>query len=368
MWKPRSAPRRAGRGRPVLLACAVAAGSAAGAGAQPEPAREARFVVVGDSGTGDERARSVAAQIRRAAETGSVSHAFLLGDNVYDHGEARFIGARFLDVFRGVLDLGVRVHAALGNHDVERCEESGRRPVPRDETAYALSRECEVDAHLATPEFGYRDGSRYYSVEIPGEPSAGSGAGRPPPAPLVEVFVLDTNTLGERQTKIEDGTDDPQLRWIAEALARSRAHWKVVAMHHTIQTPKSCRWFGLRCRSGDGVMRAQLEPLFSEHGVDVVFQGHEHLYARRRPRAGMRYFVSGAGGKKADSFRHDARTVSREDRGAFNHFMVLRVTGDRFNYCVIDAEGAVRDRGGFARGDAADGEFEGGFCPAAGPP
>ena len=78
--------------------------------------------------------------------------------------------------------------------------------------------------------------------------------------------------------------------------------------------------------------------------------------------------VTGAGGKKADSFRNDARTVPRDDRGAFNHFMVLRVTGDRFGYCVIDAEGAVRDRGGFARGDAADGEFEGEFCSPAAPP
>ncbi len=368
MLKPRNASRRAAMGCPVLLACAVAVSSPAGAGMQPEPVRVARFIVAGDTGTGDERARSVTAEIQRAAETVSVSHAFLLGDNVYEHGEARLIGARFLAVFRGVLNLGVRIHAALGNHDVDRCEESGRRPVPRDETAYALSRDCEVDAHLATPEFGYRDGSRYYSVEIPGQPFAESGAGRPPPAPLVEVFVLDSNTLGGRQTKIEDGTDEPQLRWIAEALARSRADWKVVAMHHTISTPKSCRWFGLRCRSGDGVMRAQLEPLFREHGVDAVFQGHEHLYARRRPQGGIRYFVTGAGGKKADSFRNDAHTVPREDRGAFNHFLYVRVTGDRFGYCVIDAEGAIRDRGGFARGDAADGEFEGEFCSSAAPP
>ena len=144
----------------------------------PDPGNAARFILVGDTGTGDERARSVAAQIRRTAEAAAVSHIFLLGDNVYEHGEARFIGSRFLDVYRGALSLGVRIHAALGNHDVERCGESGVRPVPRDGAAYALGRDCEVDAHLATPEFGYRDGFRYYSVEIPGSGSSRAAAGR----------------------------------------------------------------------------------------------------------------------------------------------------------------------------------------------
>ena len=327
-------------------------------GARPaDPADAARFILVGDTGTGDERARGVAAQIQRAAGARSASHVFLLGDNVYEYGEARFIASRFLDVYRGVLSLGVRIHAALGNHDVERCEESGRRPVPRDETAYALSRDCEVDAHLATPEFGYRDGFRYYSVEIPG--------GRPQSSqtPLVEVFVLDSNTLGKDDTKIEDGTDDPQLRWLAEALRVSQARWKVVAMHGTMYTPTRCQWFGFLCRGDDGVLRSELEPVLLEHGVDAVFQGHQHLYARLRPQRGIRYFVTGAGGKKPDSARNDERVVRREDRGAFNHFVYVRATAGRFTYCAIDAEGNLRDGGSFAKGDGADGDFEGDVCP-----
>ena len=50
----------------------------------PDPGDAARFILVGDTGTGDERARSVAAQIRRTAEAASVSNVFLLGDNVYE--------------------------------------------------------------------------------------------------------------------------------------------------------------------------------------------------------------------------------------------------------------------------------------------
>ena len=369
----------AGALRAVLAFLLVAAASGAGAptgrtGGAASDARPqdsvpaARFILVGDTGTGDERARSVAAEIRRRAETAPVSHVFLLGDNVYEHGEARFIASKFLDVYRGVLSLGAKIHAALGNHDVECCGDSGRRPVPRDGSAYELSRRCEVDSHLATPEFGYRDGYRYYSIEIsgepPGSPTDEDGQARPRSrqAPLVEVFVLDSNTLGREQNKIRRGTDEPQLRWLAEALGRSRARWKVVAIHHPMYTPRRCQWWRFGCRGEDDALAPELEPIFRAHGVDVVFQGHQHLYARLKPQHGIRYFVTGAGGKKADSARDDERTVPREDRGAFNHFVYISATEDRFRYCVVDAEGDLRDGGSFGRGDVTDLELDGDVC------
>ena len=361
----------------AMVACAggtrakasTGTGGAASGGRHQDTASAARVIFVGDTGTGDDRARRVATQIRRQAEAVPVSHVFLLGDNVYEHGSARSIPSKFLDVYRGVFSLGVRIHAALGNHDVEYCSDSGLRPVPRDESAYELSRRCEVDSHLATPEFGYLDGSRYYSIEIPGElpgwrRDGGGRQGHPrsEEPPLVEVFVLDSNTLGRTQTKLTHGSDEPQLRWLAEALQRSSARWKVVAIHHAVYTPTRCAWFRFGCRGEDGALQAELEPIFREHGVDVVFQAHQHLYARLRPQRGIRYFVTGAGGKKAESFREDARTVPREDRGSFNHYVYVRATEDQFGYCVIDAEGDLRDGGSFARGDATDGEVD--LCSA----
>lgn len=335
-------------------------GAAIGARLQ-DTARAARFIFVGDTGTGDDRARRVAAQIERQAGAVPVSHVFLLGDNVYEHGRARSIASRFLDVYRGVSSLGVGIHAALGNHDVGHCSDSGLRPVPRDGSVYDVSSGCEVGAQMRTPEFGYLDGLRYYSIEISGAPpdrgrnggTSRDGAQSQEP-PLVEVFVLDSNTLGSEQTKLAHGTDQPQLRWLAGALRRSSARWKVVAMHHPVYAPKRCVWFRLGCRREDEALRAQLEPIFSDNGVDIVFQAHQHLYARLRPQHGIRYFVTGAGGKEPDSFHEDERTVPREDRGSFNHFIYVRATEDQFGYCVIDANGVLRDGGSFARGDATD--------------
>lgn len=324
--------------------------------------RAARIVFVGDTGTGDDRARGVAEQIRRHAETVTVSHVFLLGDNVYDFEGAQSIADRFLDVYRGVLSLGVGIHAAIGNHDLDHCGDSGLRPVSRTGSAFRLSPRCSVASQLATPELGYRDGFRYYSIEIPGVgPGQRTDAGgrQDPPGldrpPLVEVFVLDTNTLGRKQTRLTHGSDDPQLRWLSEALQRSSARWKVVAMHHPIYAPKRCVFFRFACRGEDEALRAELEPIFREHGVAVVFQGHQHLYARLRPQHGIRYFVTGAGGREADSFRSEEQTVPREDRGSFNHFVYVRATEEELHYCVIDADGNLRDGGKIARdGGAVD--------------
>ena len=352
-------PRAAAIAAAPAVCAAVVAAAAAAAGGEASGARaaaaagEARMVFVGDTGTGDGRARRVRDAIRDTVAAAGASHLFLLGDNVYDDGEAEHIAPRFLDVYRPVMDLGVTIHAALGNHDVGRCDGTARRPVPRGASAYVPSRRCPAAAHLATPEFGYVDGARYYAVPAP---DAGS--------PLVEVFVLDSNTLGADQNRLEDGGDDAQLAWLDRALRESAARWRVVAMHHPIHSPSRRRFWIFGRRGPDRRLRAQLEPRFVEGGVDVVFQGHQHLYARLRPQRGIRYVVTGAGSRPPDAFDPDERTWPRADRGRFNHFVYVRATADRFEYCVIDDERAVRDGGWFAAGDAADTAFPAGACPA----
>ena len=115
--------------------------------------------------------------------------------------------------------------------------------------------------HLATPEFGYVEGARYYAVTIPG------GA-----APLVDVFVLDTNTLGDDQTRIGEGADHARLEWLDAALSASTSRWRVVAMHHPIHSPtRRARFLAFGRRGTDERLREQLEPLFIEHDVDIVF-------------------------------------------------------------------------------------------------
>ena len=304
-----------------------------------------RLAFMGDMGTGDSRQAAVRDRIVRVAER--LDAVFTMGDNIYNNGEAEHFGPRFLDMYRPLFDRGVPFHAALGNHDIRKCDVAVADPLPRNADVYKSGRRCWVDQQLGTAEFGYPQGQRYYSVVLGDS--------------LVEVFVLDSNTVASDQTVLESGVDSAQLNWLGQVLDESTAVWRVVTLHHTMYTP-----------SGDGFLwkghgpaldlRAQLGPILAGR-VDVVFQGHNHLYARMLPQRGIRYFVAGAGGQKPYKFKPDAMTVARDDKGQFNHFVYTRVTERYLEYCTIDSDGAIRDGGRFAKGDAADTPFTAGQCP-----
>ena len=301
----------------------------------------------GDSGTGDSRQRQVAAQLERVAAAGKLNSVFLLGDNIYTKGEAKYIRPKFLDVYQPLFAKNVTFHAALGNHDVKTCDVAATDPLPRDAGAYE---DCDVGAQLAEPRFGYSQGRRYYKVTGPGSP------------PLFEVFVIDTNTLATRHYLGEGlPPDRAQLEWLTRALDVSNATWKIVSMHNAMHTPAPKTFLGLEGHKPERGLQLQLEQLFREKKVQVVFQGHNHFYARLLPLDGVRYFVAGGGGRRPYGFKpKPGYVVSDTDRGKFNHFVHVRLSESSLEFCTVDAEGAIRDSGGFERSGAA---APGSGCP-----
>jgi len=310
---------------------------------------------LGDGGTGKKDQRAVAHQLELARSRGALDVVFLLGDNIYEKGQAKYIKPKYLDVYDGLLD-EIEFHAALGNHDVKKCKIVEAESLPRGASAY---RGCEVDEQLdPANRFGFEGGHRYYRVSL----EAAADAGPAHSGTLVDVFVLDTNTLSTSQTLLDGGDDRLQLEWLEGTLAESRAVWKVVVMHHPMHSPKASGWFKGHRR--EERLAAQLEPILSAGGVDVVFAGHNHFYARMVPQHGIRYFVSGGGGKGV--YRHDpdeGYVVADDARGKFYHFVLVRVSDDKFEYCTVDANGTVRDGGWFQEGDVVDTLFAAGFCP-----
>ena len=307
---------------------------------------EAYVAFMGDAGSGNRPQARVRDRLLDRSRNGLLDYVFTIGDNVYESGDADEIDEKYFFVYARLLLEGVRFHSALGNHDVEDCYASGARPLPRDSSAYVG---CDVAAQLDPANwFGYVDQARYYSVRSGEDPA------------LFEVFVLDSNTLPTGQSKLdEDENDTAQVEWLRGALAASSAQWKIVVTHHPMHTPTAASWFLNPFSFFTGHDRDEgldfLEPIFVEYGVDVVFQGHNHFYARLEPRQGVRYFVSGGGGK--DTYKFDSEpgyVVDREDQGDFNHFVHVRMTRDRFEYCVVDDSGTVRAAGSFAKGDDSD--------------
>jgi acid phosphatase len=311
---------------------------------------EVRVVFLGDAGTGDANQYAVRDQLLRRPP----QFVFLLGDNIYTKGRPRLFKSRYDDVYAPVMAKGSRFHAALGNHDVYECRSAAFRPLPPNRDAYRWQDAgCEVDEHLAHAPFGYVNQRRYYSV-----PTDGSGE------PLAEVFVLDTNTLGIAETLVPPAGDDrAQVEWLDRTLGVSRARWKIVVMHHPPHSPTANNSFlGL----GDGRIREvrlsnQIGPILDRHGVDVVFAGHNHFYARMFPQSGIRYFVSGGGGRRIYGYAPQPDYVAYG--GVFLHYVYTRITNDRFEYYTIDSRGRSRDAGYWSKGEARDRLFPPGTFP-----
>ena len=163
------------------------------------------------------------------------------------------------------------------------------------------------------------------------------------------MFVLDSNTLKTSQSKLLLREDTAQLQWLDQALGASKARWKIVIMHHPPHSPTTGAKYFFFVPIGGGRTREfqldeQLTPILQQARVDVVFTGHNHFYARMLPQDGIRYFVSGGGGRKTYGFEGE-RVVRRRRR----RLLPLHVRAHRrprpSATAPIDEDGAVRDSG-----------------------
>ena len=341
------------KGRAALAAALIALSAVALQGQSVATPKEQRLLFIGDAGSGTPEQRRVRDQMMRFP--GPL--VFLLGDNIYSSGERRYFGPYYDDVYRPLMERGASFHAALGNHDVQTCRVTLANPLPADGTAYTWGIvPCDVRYQLTHPSFGYLGGLRYYSVTTDASPT-----------PLGEVFVLDSNTLRSSQSKLTGLREDKaQLEWLQAALARSRATWKIAILHHPPHSPTVGTKYFLFIPYDEGRVREalldrQLLPYFQQGGLDVLFAGHNHFYARMAPQNGIRYFVSGGGGRSAYEYQDNPGYTMAG--GAFFHFVHARVTADRFEYYVVDQYGRSRDAGFWRKGDARDTPLPAGTLP-----
>ena len=136
---------------------------------------------------------------------------------------------------------------------------------------------------------------------------------------------------------------DEQLAWVRRDLGRNDARCDLAFWHHP-------RWSSAGSGS-DGDMAA-LWQVLSQQGVDVVLNGHHHVYerfaplsptGRVRPRRGMREFVVGTGGAELGNFGHAIRGSQKR----ITTFGVLRLRLRRggYRWAFVATNGNVRDRG-----------------------
>jgi len=277
---------------PPIGQTAVAAGSSPTKSILPNARDSVKFLVIGDSGTGDRNQLEVAARIVEAHERFPFPRALMLGDNIYGSSNAAAYRNKFERPYAALLEAGVKFYASLGNHD---------------------------NASQRFYERFNMDGKRYYSYGTDD----------------VRFFALDSTYMNAQQ-----------LKWLENELSGSTEKWKIAYMHHPM--------YSSGMRHGATVpLRTAAEPLFLKYGVDVVFAGHEHFYERMRPQGGITYITQGGSAKLR---RGNIRKNSEITAAGFDtdrSFTLAEIVGDRMYLETISRMGAVVDATVITRREAA---------------
>jgi predicted phosphodiesterase len=134
--------------------------------------------------------------------------------------------------------------------------------------------------------------------------------------------------------------DKDQQDWLKRELEGTRERWKIAFFHHPLYSSGE--------RHGSEVdLREIVEPLFLEHGVGVVFAGHEHFYERLKPQKGIHYFTSGAASKlRAGNIRVGPLTAKGFDTDY--SYMLIEIDGDQLHFQSLSRRGRLVDSGSVA--------------------
>lgn len=272
-----------------------------------------RFGVIGDSGTGKQPQKDVAAQMWNLHQKHPWQFVLMLGDNIYEKGDPADFGSKFKDVYADFMRSGVKFHATLGNHD--------RRDSSKGMT------------QVKDPAFGYVGGQDEY--QFPAGPMVNGKT-------LARFICLNSEAWRKesRDGKAPPGRLTQLQGWLRES---DQYHWNFVFFHNPMQSFVVSNPLGfigyLIGRWGHGSDKDLRRMLADElkGKVDVVLSGHDHFYQKIRPQEGIHYFVSGGAAKIRKGARRNHPQVEYADEVL--HFMDFELEETRLKY------GAITDRG-----------------------
>jgi hypothetical protein len=267
------------------------------------------FVVIGDSGCGCDEQEQVAKRMIEWHDEKPFSIVLMTGDNIYARdkktrgGSRALFTDRFDRYYKPLTDQGVKFYAVLGNHDMETNK--GLDEIVDKERFHILGRQ----------------GFYWFSPLITNNGN-----------PLIVFFGLNS-------VRLTDGEDTDQVAWLGKELADQKALWRIVFFHHPIYTPPGKHEEEAKFRIG-------IEKILVAAGVQATFAGHNHFYARMKPRDGVVHFISGGGGRVLKTPEKDEFTA---EALSAHHFMYLEVTEEKMDFWAVPTAGPPFDHGTLLR-------------------
>ncbi len=212
-----------------------------------------RFMVIGDMGTGQAGQREVAAAMTKRAKADGLDFILSLGDNFYEEGVASPDDPQWKTKFEDIYSarsLHVPYYATLGNHD------------------HRGNAQAQVEYSFRSDR--WKMPAKYYTFDR-----------KLPDGTVIQFFALDTQPIHKGRGDAVD-----QVKWLSNQLGKSKARWKIVFGHHPL--------YSHSIRGRDKLLSAMLEPVLTQHKVDLYLAGHDHTLEMLKPVDGVNYVVSGA--------------------------------------------------------------------------
>src|SRR5690606_2303502 len=134
------------------------------------------------------------------------------------------------------------------------------------------------------------------------------------------------------------GTAVAQAAWLDGVLRDSPRAWSIVAVHQPMFSPRQDR--------DNVLLREHILPVLERHRVDLVLQGHDHVYGRRGGtvdgQATPQYVVSVAGAKQY-LLSPEARATMAPVAEDTQLYQRVRIDGDTLRYEARTVTGALYD-------------------------
>lgn len=134
------------------------------------------------------------------------------------------------------------------------------------------------------------------------------------------------------------------LDWLEKDAASSSARWKVLAMHQPA--------YYTNTTGGNGYIHDMVPSVAEKAGIDFVFSGHDHSYARTQPLTGgnvdqengVVYYISGSTGEKSYSVVDNPEFHFAKVTGDYDSvYLSVEATEKAFTVRAMEADGRVID-------------------------
>jgi predicted MPP superfamily phosphohydrolase len=223
----------------------------------PNSTEKIRFGVIADMFPGATQEK-VFRTFRKIKGEKDFQFLLTLGDNVYVGANDKDYQLNFFDVYaKGNFLKQVPLFTALGNHDYDgvsnRVHDS---PAVTYFSAFSLPTKAELG--------GIPSGSEaYYSFDYGN----------------IHLISVDTEGFGKDGLRLIDD-NSLQRKWLLEDLAKTKSTWKILFFHHP---PFTKGTYDSDAVSLLSLIRQKLVPIFEKYKVDLVLNGHSHVYERSKP-------------------------------------------------------------------------------------